>query len=286
MATTPVYGLLLPTVAADSGIWGGENNTLHNGWDGEIARPRVPFLSPTVGATTTCDLNQTTGARVFVFTVSQATTLAFSNVPTSSFDCRVTLIITNGSAFVLTFPASVTWPTGIAPTLKAAGTDIVDLETKDGGTTWLATLRNNPRPGVVAQFGTLTTTSGVEVSLASYTLPANALSVNGQRVRVTLGGLSPLGGATVKVKFGATDVTNGLAPGANEVFYFQTMIARTGAATQFATGLTVKTATVSLQRAGAAETLSSAVLIDVRANVTTGGQTLAVDSVLIEYLAA
>src|SRR5207244_3984479 len=104
--------------------------------------PRVPYGTPTVGATTTCDLNQVNGGRVFIFTVTQATTLVFANVPSASWDCQIRLIITNGSAFTLTFPASVTWLSGFTPTLKTSGVDIVDLETKDGGTTWYATLRS------------------------------------------------------------------------------------------------------------------------------------------------
>ena len=143
MAGTTVYNINKPTVAGDSGVWGGFLNTGMDTIDNEIARSRVPFVSPTynVGGTTTLDLNQTTGGRVFVFTVSGASTLAFSNVPSSSFDCKVSLVITNGSAFVLTFPASVTWLAGVAPLLKASGVDIVDMETKDGGTTWYASAR-------------------------------------------------------------------------------------------------------------------------------------------------
>src|SRR6266576_839174 len=173
MAGTTVYGINKPTVAGDSGVWGGFLNTGMQTIDNEIARSRIPYVSPTynVGGTTTLDLNQTTGGRVFKFTVSGASTLAFSNVPTSSFDARITLWITNGSAFVLTFPASVAWTAGIAPTFKASGVDLVDLETNDGGTTWQATLRNL-RPGVIYQANSLTTTSGSAVSLATYPLPA------------------------------------------------------------------------------------------------------------------
>ena len=142
MATTAIYGVTKPVVAGDSGIWGGELNTGLDTWDNEIARSRIPFLSPTVAATTTLDLNQTTGARVFAFTVSQATTIAFSNIPSASFFAPIWLKITNGGAFVLTWPASVKWLStgtpGIAPTLLASGVDWVQLVTLDAGTTWYA----------------------------------------------------------------------------------------------------------------------------------------------------
>src|SRR5437879_1179267 len=99
--------------------------------DDLLARPKQTFNSPTVGASTTCDLSL---ARVFVFTVSQATTLAFSNPPSSGFAAFVDLLVTNGSAFVLTFPAAVTWLQGVAPSLQASGVDRIRMVTKDAGT--------------------------------------------------------------------------------------------------------------------------------------------------------
>lgn len=135
--TTTVYGLVKH--ARGDTPWDVEVNAGLDTIDTEIARPRLPFNSPTVGATTTCDLNL---ARAFAFTVSQATTLAFTNVPSSSFFVRIWLKITNGNAFVLTFPASVKglslgaalWP----PTFLTAGVDWVEMVTVDGGVTWYA----------------------------------------------------------------------------------------------------------------------------------------------------
>src|SRR5216117_1187452 len=129
--TTTVYALVKH--ARGDTPWDVEVNADLDSIDAEIARPRIPFNSPTVGATTTCDLAL---ARMFVFTVSQVTTLAFTNVPTSSFACRIRLIITNGAAFTVTWPASVTHLTGGLPSLKTAGVDEVEMVTKDGGTTW------------------------------------------------------------------------------------------------------------------------------------------------------
>jgi hypothetical protein len=85
------------------------------------------------GATRTFDL--TTG-NFFSVTIDQATTFTFSNPPASGdFGCFV-MEITNGSAFVITFPASVDWPGGTAPTLTASGVDQLVFTTRDGGTTY------------------------------------------------------------------------------------------------------------------------------------------------------
>src|SRR6266550_4602800 len=98
MATlTTVYGFTKP--AQGDTPWTTQANGDYDSIDSELARPRYPFNSPTVGATTTLDLSL---ARVFVFTVSQATTLAFSNVPSSSFAVPIRILITNGAAFTFT----------------------------------------------------------------------------------------------------------------------------------------------------------------------------------------
>lgn len=135
--TTAVYAFTKPEEGGSPETWDTKLNTDLDSIDSEIARPRIPHNSPTVGATTTLNLAL---ARVFKFTVSEATTLAFSNVPTSTFLARIVVVVTNGSAFTLTFPGSVTWLAGTLPPLKAAGVDIIEMFTVDGGTTWYAAL--------------------------------------------------------------------------------------------------------------------------------------------------
>lgn len=285
MAGTTVYNINKPTVAGDSGVWGGFLNTGMDTIDNEIARSRVPFVSPTynVAGTTTLDLNQTTGGRVFAFTVSGASTLAFSNVPSSSFAVPVQLKITNGGSAALTFPASVTWLPGSAPVFKASGVDWVTLWTIDGGTTWSA---SHP-VSVLFQAQQVATTSGADASLTSFILPAGALSANGQALRITVSGQGPAGGAQVNIKFGA-GVVAGPAIAANDVFFITAILTRTGAATQFTNWFRTRAlaGTVEGNSGALAETLANAITLDFRGNVTTGGQTLTYNTVQVEYLRA
>ena len=86
-----------------------------------------------VGATRTFDLET---ANFFSATVDQASTFTFSNPPASGDFGAFVLELTNGGAFVVTWPASVDWPGGTAPTLTTSGVDQLVFTTKDGGTTW------------------------------------------------------------------------------------------------------------------------------------------------------
>jgi len=85
------------------------------------------------GATRTFDLAV---ANFFSVTIDQATTFTFSNPPASGDFGAFVMEITNGAAFVITFPASVDFPGGTAPTLTASGVDQLVFTTRDGGTTY------------------------------------------------------------------------------------------------------------------------------------------------------
>ena len=63
-------------------------------------------------------------------------TLTFSNPPASGNAGSFVLELINGGNYTVTWPASVDWPEGTAPTLTSSGTDIVVFTTRDGGTTW------------------------------------------------------------------------------------------------------------------------------------------------------
>jgi len=86
------------------------------------------------GATRTLDLND---ANFFSATLDQACTFTFSDPPASGDFGAFVLELTNGGAFAITWPASVDWPGGTAPTLTASGKDQLVFTTRDAGTTWL-----------------------------------------------------------------------------------------------------------------------------------------------------
>ena len=70
-----------------------------------------------------------------IATVGGATTLAFANAPAGG-TATVLLRLTNGGAYTVTWPSTIKWPGGNAPTLTASGVDLVILATSDGGATW------------------------------------------------------------------------------------------------------------------------------------------------------
>lgn len=201
--TTAIYALTKPEVGASAGTWGTKLNGDWDSVDTELSKPRYPFNSPTVGATTTLDLSL---ARCFVFTVSQVTTIAFSNVPSASFFCRVLAIITNGNAFALTWPASVVWLGGGTPTLKTSGTDVIELVTKDAGTTWYGARFDSQRDVL----GAVTTDSGTganttETTLHTIAVPANVLGKNGiLRITASLLVTGTANTKTINIKYGGT----------------------------------------------------------------------------------
>lgn len=100
-------------------------------------------LSNTATATASTTIDCSLG-NIFTVTMSASiTTLAFSNVPASGRVYNMTLILkqdaTGGRS--ITWPAAVKWPGGTAPSLSLANkTDIVNLFTTDGGTTWYGTV--------------------------------------------------------------------------------------------------------------------------------------------------
>lgn len=87
------------------------------------------------GATRTFDMAV---ANFFSATVDEACVFTFSNPPASGDFGVFVLELTNGGAFAITYPVSVDFVGGVAPTLTAAGVDQLVFTTRDGGTTFFA----------------------------------------------------------------------------------------------------------------------------------------------------
>jgi hypothetical protein len=84
----------------------------------------------------TQDIDISLGNNVTATVDTATTTFTFSNPTASDELCGFTLFLTNGGSQTVNWPASVDFPGGTAPTLTAAGLDILVFVTTDGGTTY------------------------------------------------------------------------------------------------------------------------------------------------------
>ena len=106
----------------------------HTGY--AMAAPSAAAVAYNAGGTTTITLD---GGRTEVFAATAATgatTWSFTGAAASGKKSEFDLELTNGGSQTQTWPASVKWDGGTAPTLTAAGVDILTFYTRDGGTTW------------------------------------------------------------------------------------------------------------------------------------------------------
>lgn len=81
------------------------------------------------------DIDLATG-NLFTKTISAATTLTVSNVPTTGTAASFILELTNAGSAAITWFSGVKWAGGTAPTLTASGVDVLGFYSHDGGTTW------------------------------------------------------------------------------------------------------------------------------------------------------
>lgn len=145
VATSGAYGDLtgLPTlVTALNGLSdvtltsvGAQDRLRHDG-TGFVNAP--PILRSALGNATGATTINLNNAEFFTATATGAVTWTFSNPRGDA--AGFVLRLTNGGAFAQTWPASVDWPGGTAPTLTAAGVDVLVFVTDDGGTTWRGAL--------------------------------------------------------------------------------------------------------------------------------------------------
>ena len=78
----------------------------------------------------------TAAANYFTKTISGATTLSVTNVPSAGTSVSFILDLTNGGSAAITWWAGMKWAGGTAPTLTSSGRDVLGFFTHDGGTTW------------------------------------------------------------------------------------------------------------------------------------------------------
>lgn len=110
--------------------------------DNQITEPKLKDASAevvsasNVSGTYVIDLEQ---GNFFALALSGATTLSISNAITSG-DAHVFYLEITSSGNAVTFPASVDWVGGVAPTLSSSGADTISLYTRDGGARWHAAL--------------------------------------------------------------------------------------------------------------------------------------------------
>lgn len=85
------------------------------------------------------ELDYDTGNYFYTTLTEDITTVTLSNPPASGSVCSLIWeIIQDSTARTITWPASVEWSSGNAPTLSTGSgdVDIITLMTRDGGTTW------------------------------------------------------------------------------------------------------------------------------------------------------
>lgn len=105
------------------------------GLKADSLNPTITGLKETSVAMGANDINLATG-NLFTKTITGATTLTISNVPTSGTAQSFILELTNGGSGTITWFSGAKFAKGTAPTLTASGKDIIGCYTLDGGTKW------------------------------------------------------------------------------------------------------------------------------------------------------
>jgi hypothetical protein len=110
--------------------------------DQELIRPTIKDYGETINAIGgtgggTQDLDLTLGNVQTATVDTSANTFTFSNPSATGIACGFTMILTNGGSQTVTWPGAVDWVAGTAPTLTAAGVDVLAFLTRDAGTIWL-----------------------------------------------------------------------------------------------------------------------------------------------------
>lgn len=109
--------------------------------DGALVRPTIKDYGETVnaigdfsGGAQAIDISL---GNVATATVSTSeVTFTFTNPSDTGKACSLTVILTNGGSQTTNWPASVDWPSAVAPTLTTSGVDILTFITTNAGVLW------------------------------------------------------------------------------------------------------------------------------------------------------
>jgi hypothetical protein len=132
-STTPFYLLVEPEVGGSEDTWGTKLNNDLLTLDQAIGAPKPAFTFVDSGT----GVIDVAAAVVQQLTVTGDVALSFLNVPVGNFATVVYLVILNGGAFNITYPANVSFLDGVTPTLYTSGRNVLQFITTDNGTLWL-----------------------------------------------------------------------------------------------------------------------------------------------------
>ncbi len=130
-STYPVSGQAIASVVSSIGE-GFVQTTGNETISGQKTFAQGPYQTAVALSGTAIDLSQ---GSVFTKTISANTTFTITNAPSGK-AASFKLALTNGGAYTITWPASVSWSGGSEPELKTSGTDLLTFNTWDGGTSW------------------------------------------------------------------------------------------------------------------------------------------------------
>ena len=131
----------------DAGLFGGDSDLTFNKTTNLLTAANVLVNAASTGLSNSADA--TSGlvncalSNYFVKSLNSATSITFSNVPSSGISYSCTLQVTLGASGSLSFPASVSWQNTVVPTFTASKTHLIMLVTSNGGTTWYASALTN-----------------------------------------------------------------------------------------------------------------------------------------------
>jgi hypothetical protein len=139
--TVSGYATFNSRVSISAGFYTGaqnfQDNTVQRATFRDYALVHVARGS--VSAVTTLDM---TDGNFFSARVAGSTTFVFANPPVSVTGAAggaaggFALELQNGGAATVTWPSTVDWPGGVAPSLTASGFDVIVCITDDAGTNW------------------------------------------------------------------------------------------------------------------------------------------------------